>query len=205
VLSTVPSSDVSPVSATAADEPERDPLFETSDPYSTPLKLRVGAAVQGRVADHGRNALFGFEANAHVPLGSDVEWAMEGSYSAGEDLSGISSPVTWLNGALGVDVVASGRPSFGLGPRVAFAYVYSQVTESLYFAEAFQSAFLTLLGARASLRSRLGESSVFELMLEADHTLFTVPVSEASRGDGTLPFPAQGWIVTAGMGLAFEP
>ena len=120
-------------------------------------------------------------------------------------MSDIDSPVTWLNGALGVDIVASGRPSFGLGPRVAFAYVSSQVTEDLYFAEAFQSAFLTLLGARASLRSRVGESSVLEVMLEADHTLITVPVSEVSRGDGTLPFPAQGWIVSAGMGLAFEP
>ena len=205
VPSTVPSSEAAPVSATDPDEPERDPLFETSDPYSIPPKLRVGAAVQARFANHLSNTSLGFEANAHGPLWTGVEWAIEGSYSAGEGASDILRSVAWWNGALGVDMVASGRPSFGLGPRVAFAYVSSQATEDLGFTEPFQSAFLTLLGARASLSSRVGENSRFEVMLEADHTLITVPVSEVSPGDGTLPFPSQGWIVTAGMGLAFQP
>ncbi len=188
--------------ATPADEPERDPLFETSDPYSTARRLRVGATVHARFANHRQNALLGLEANAHGPLWTGVEWAIEGSYSEGEMMSSLE--MAWLNGALGMDIVTSGKPSFGIGPRVSFAHVSSQVAEGLGLVEPFQSVFLTLLGARASSSGRVGESSLLEVMLEAAHTVSTVPVSEVSPGDGTLPFPAQGWIVTFGLGLAFQ-
>jgi hypothetical protein len=187
---------------TPPDEPERDPLFETSDPYSTPRRLRVGATVHARFANHRQNTLLGLEANAHGPLWAGIEWAIEGSYSEGELLSSLE--MAWLNGALGVDIVTAGKPSFGIGPRLSFAHVSSQVAEGLGLVEPFQSVFLTLLGARAGLSGRVGESSLLEVMLEAAHTVSTVPVSEVSRGDGTLPFPSQGWIVTLGLGLAFQ-
>ena len=177
-----------------------DPLPQTDDPYPMPSSLRIGVGVHARLIARDSNLLLGFEVSARGRLLGATEWAVEGSFSQGDTWTPFRDlQLTWWNGEVGVDLVASDAPHFSLGPRLALARVDgSSPSEGQAFSQ--ERALVVTLGARATLSALLWRTTSLLATLELSHSLYQTPLTEQGEF-----LPWYGWALTWGIGVSFGP
>lgn len=199
----------SPVAIAAAEiAPAEMPaaIPRPAGPLSGPT-LQLGLAAQLRTPLFQAAHFWGGELSARAPAGASagwkaVAWVAEAGFTRNTTATRLGAMQADLwSLALGVELSARDSLHWGFGPRLALAYVAARPARRSQASEAQEGTFMPLFGARARLSLPLGGSWLISSTLDLQHPLRGLVLTAG----GEPKLELEGWLVSSGLGLAFQP